>query len=50
MPKYVVVVCLHESREYLVEASSIEEAKDNYADFDYEETVIEESIVEVEKS
>ena len=49
MPKYSVLICLHESREYLVEASSIEEAKDNYADFDYEETVIQESIVQVEE-
>ena len=49
MPTYRVMVTLHERRDYTVETSSKEKAKEMYPDFDYEKTVIEETVEEVEK-
>jgi len=49
MATYRVMVTLHERRDYTVEASSRKKAEENYSDFDYEETIIEETIEEVEE-
>ena len=49
MKKYTVVVTIHERREYTVDASSKQNAEDNYSDFDYDQTIIEETVEQVEE-
>jgi hypothetical protein len=51
MNAYNVVVTVHERREYLVHAPSLEDAKDNYSAFEStcDVTIIEETVEECEQ-
>ena len=52
MNAYNVVVTVHERREYLVHAPSLEDAKDNYSAFEStcDVTIIEETVEESRES